>query len=206
MEQIFWAVSNTATRFQHDISELLHTMQRSTMPTFIFLNEFNLNGHILLASARDIDTIRSLCLRIYPLTYQSILSDKQIRYMLDLFYAPHSLFQQMEEGHQFFLWHSGTRPVGFASLRHVKANQFKLEKIYLLPEAQGKGTGRSFLSGLIRLVKNMGGRYLTLHVNRMNKAKVFYEKMGFRILGTEDTAIGSGYFMCDFVMEKSIEE
>jgi catechol-2,3-dioxygenase len=41
-----------------------------------------------------------------------------------------------------------------------------------------------------------------LNVNRFNKAKNFYEKIGMNICKVEDIEIGNGYFMEDFVMEK----
>ena len=47
---------------------------------------------------------------------------------------------------------------------------------------------------------------LSLNVNCHNKAIQFYEKMGFRHVGSEKIDIGQGYVMDDFVMEKSLEE
>lgn len=43
---------------------------------------------------------------------------------------------------------------------------------------------------------------LGLNVNRYNKAKGFYERLGFNVIGEENIPIGNGYFMNDYVMEK----
>jgi ribosomal protein S18 acetylase RimI-like enzyme len=43
-----------------------------------------------------------------------------------------------------------------------------------------------------------------LNVNRYNKARFFYEKLGFVIMKEEDIDIGSGYYMIDYVMEKKL--
>lgn len=48
-----------------------------------------------------------------------------------------------------------------------------------------------------------GKHTLDLNVNRYNKAKSFYEKMGFQVAYEEDIAIGP-YWMNDYVMRKQL--
>ena len=43
-----------------------------------------------------------------------------------------------------------------------------------------------------------------LNVNKYNKARFFYEKLGFTIVKDEVIEIGNGYVMDDFVMEVAI--
>jgi hypothetical protein len=50
-------------------------------------------------------------------------------------------------------------------------------------------------------VREQGGRILRLNVNRYNKARQFYERMGFAVVREEDVPIGNNYFMNDYVME-----
>ena len=45
---------------------------------------------------------------------------------------------------------------------------------------------------------------LELNVNRYNKARQFYETIGFVVVKEEDIDIGSGYFMNDYVMNLSL--
>jgi Acetyltransferases len=78
---------------------------------------------------------------------------------------------------------------------------YKLHKIYVLPYNQGKGTGKFVITEIIRAISRKGGKGLQLNVNRNNKAKDFYEKMGFVVIREEDIDIGNGYFMNDYVME-----
>ncbi len=67
------------------------------------------------------------------------------------------------------------------------------------PENQGNGYGRLLIEEVKRrlIIENI--RILDLNVNRFNKAKEFYEKMGFSVLREEDVPIGP-YWMNDFVM------
>jgi len=68
-----------------------------------------------------------------------------------------------------------------------------------------KGAGKKLIEYIILAIKKAGATALQLNVNRMNAAKIFYEKLGFTVLYEEDIAIGNGYFMNDYIMEKKIE-
>jgi ribosomal protein S18 acetylase RimI-like enzyme len=50
----------------------------------------------------------------------------------------------------------------------------------------------------------MGAESLELQVNVNNKAKGFYERLGFVEREKIDLDIGNGYFMNDYVMEKKL--
>jgi GNAT superfamily N-acetyltransferase len=155
------------------------------------------------ATASDIDLIINLAWKIWPLTYEEILSKKQISYMMSLFYSADALEKQMlAQRHFFLVMHSDEMPCGFASYSNINnSTAFKLHKIYVLPELQGKGLGRLLLNHVVSNLLDQGGQKLLLNVNRYNKARQFYERLGFTVIGEEDIDIGNGYFMNDFVME-----
>lgn len=153
------------------------------------------------ASIADIPLVRDLTFKVWPQTYQAILTPAQIDYMLDMMYSESSLEKQIREGCQFILVYADGEPVGFASYQEIAAGMFKLHKIYVLPSQQGKGTGRFFIEEILSRVKNLGGRSLQLQVNKHNSAKLFYEKIGFRVVDEADFDIGNGFFMNDYIME-----
>ena len=78
---------------------------------------------------------------------------------------------------------------------------YKLHKIYALPDQQGKGIGKFIINYISGEIKPIGATALQLNVNRYNKAKGFYEKLGFKVIGEEDIDIGNGYLMNDYIME-----
>jgi RsiW-degrading membrane proteinase PrsW (M82 family)/GNAT superfamily N-acetyltransferase len=156
------------------------------------------------ASPADVPLIRTLACQVWPLTYEKILSRAQIRYMMQLIYSEAALRKQMESGHQFILVFNAGIPVGFASFNEISPTIFKLQKIYLLQNQQGRGTGRFTIEQVISLVKEKDATALRLNVNRHNKAKLFYERMGFAVIAEEKIDIGGGYVMDDYVMEKKV--
>ena len=160
--------------------------------------------NIRKASTEDIPLIQKMTYSVLPQTYASILSQEQIEYMLEMMYSHTSLQKQMSEGAQFIIVNDNNEPVGFASFQETEPAIFKLHKIYVLSKQQGKGTGKYVINHITDVIRRQGARSLQLQVNRHNKAKEFYEKLGFTVIEEADFDIGNGYFMNDYVMEKTI--
>lgn len=157
------------------------------------------------AGIDDIPLIRELTFRVWPQTYASILSREQIDYMLDMMYSEASLNKQMSQGGcHFIIVYDDGNPVGFASYNEEEAGRWKLNKIYVLQNQQGKGTGKYVINYIIEEIKKQNGSSLFLQVNRYNNAKVFYEKLGFNEIDFINLDIGHGYFMNDYIMEKKL--
>ncbi|HEY4286349.1 MAG TPA: GNAT family N-acetyltransferase [Puia sp.] len=160
----------------------------------------------------DINTIGFLAQQIWPGTYGSILSAQQLQYMLNLFYSPASLRRQMVDERQQFLIveQDEAEAIGFASYGVASGGVadepgvYKLHKLYVLPGQQGKGLGRTLLQYIFDAIRPEGAKILRLNVNRYNKARQFYEKIGFAVVKEEDVPIGNNYFMNDYVMEIAV--
>ena len=153
----------------------------------------------------DIPLIRQLTFKVWPQTYAAILSQQKIDYMLEMMYSEASLKKQMtEESTQFILVYNDNEPVGFAAYQEIKPTIWKLHKIYILISQQGKGTGKFVIDHIINEIQQKGAKALQLQVNRHNKARGFYEKIGFTVIEEADFDIGNGYFMNDYVMERKL--
>ena len=102
------------------------------------------------AYPNDIPLIRDMAYKIWPQTYQNILSQEQIDYMLNLIYSEKILHEQMEQNIEFIIVYDGVHPVGFASFGLTEPQVYKLHKIYILPSQQGRGTGRFIIDQLVK--------------------------------------------------------
>ncbi|MEI3798568.1 N-acetylglutamate synthase, GNAT family [Chitinophaga ginsengisegetis] len=162
--------------------------------------------HVKTATVNDIPVIQDLTEKIWRPTYQPILTPEQIEYMIDMMYSTASLNKQITElQHQFLILQDDSTPIGFASYSTTGTpGIFKLQKIYLDGNYQGKGVGKFLLEQVAQQVKERGANILELDVNRFNKAKQFYEKQGFSVYKEKKTDIGSGYIMDDYVMRKPL--
>lgn len=156
------------------------------------------------ATSKDIPLIRELTFKVWPQTYAAIVSREQIEYMMEMMYSEASLLKQMNDGCRFIIAYDNNEPVGFASCQETEPSLFKLHKIYVLNTQQGKGTGKFMIEYLLNDIRQKGGSALQLQVNRHNKARNFYEKLGFVTIQEADFDIGNGYFMNDYIMEKKL--
>lgn len=161
---------------------------------------------IISATESHIPTIREIAEKTWWPAYSPILEAEQIRYMLDTLYSEDVLRRQISSNsQQYLLLLEEGNPAGFASCssQEGKAEVFRLHKLYCLPETQGKGSGRRLIAAVAEKGREAGARQLELNVNRYNKARGFYEKMGFEVAYEEDIPIGP-YWMNDFVMRKPL--
>ncbi len=159
------------------------------------------------ATTEDIPAIGMLAQNIWPVAYRGLLTEDQLQYMLRLFYNPAALYQQMmEKGHHFLMVDIDEEPVGFTSYSAIEpVGTFKLHKLYVRTDIQGKGIGRALIDAVIDDILPLGANSLILNVKRDNdKAIEFYKRLGFSILCNEDIDIGNGYFLVDYRMEKKL--
>jgi GNAT superfamily N-acetyltransferase len=158
------------------------------------------------ATIDDVKIIQQLAEQTWWPSYSALLSDEQITYMLDAIYSPTVLSDQIKHGSQtYLLLIENGQPVAFAAYSPRPENDeiYKLHKLYCLPLTQGKGYGKILINAVVERVLTAGKHILELNVNRYNKAKSFYEKMGFSVAYEEDIPIGP-YWMNDYVMRKEL--
>jgi len=158
------------------------------------------------ATIADVETIRQLAQEIWYKTYLSILTKEQLDYMLTEIYSTEKLTGQIKNNEQtFILIVEDEQIVAFAaySPRAENPEIYKLHKLYCLPATQGKGYGKLLINEVSNKVLEAGKNLLELNVNRYNKAKTFYEKMGFKVMYEDDIAIGP-YWMNDYIMRREL--
>ncbi|MDR2882465.1 MAG: GNAT family N-acetyltransferase [Alistipes sp.] len=160
------------------------------------------------ATPDDCELINSIAHRIWAPTYQHLMSPGQLAYMFEMMYSPDNLRRAMIEGGQTFMIFSlDGDDVGYVSYETLPDHDFYLQKIYLLPGLQGRGSGRRMLESLLDHLRSVdpAARRLGLNVNRRNlKAVWFYLRNGFEIMHRRDHHIGNGYHMNDYVLERDI--
>jgi GNAT superfamily N-acetyltransferase len=164
--------------------------------------------------------------RTWPSTYGHIISQAQIDFMLDWMYSDDSLEKQMNTGCEFYiasiknsnvnnLDNGDWDAVGFCSVspddekkeeennsteKVENSKAHKLNKLYVLPSAQGTGAGKALLNKCIEVAKAAGSNSLFLQVNKLNNAYTFYLKKGFIKEREFKFDIGNGFYMDDYVM------
>ncbi|NGM73238.1 GNAT family N-acetyltransferase [Sphingobacterium sp. SGL-16] len=152
------------------------------------------------ATTEDASIIHKLAHQIYYPTYLGILSQEQMDFMLEKSYTVSALQESMRTHQDFYIAYDQQAPIGFIALKSKNATILRIEKLYLLPQTQGKGFG----SQLIDFAKNKATirnkSIVELNVNRGNNAYYFYLKVGFKVVQEVDIPY-FGYILDDYVMQ-----
>ena len=151
--------------------------------------------------------IRAIAKEVWPIAYGAILKEAQLKYMMELMYSEDSLQLQVNsKKHHFILAKENDVTLGFASyeFNYSETNKTKIHKIYVLSTQQGNGVGRKLINYIENEAKNHYQDALVLNVNKYNGAQDFYKKIDFTIDHEEVIAIGNGYVMDDYVMQKLV--
>ncbi len=162
------------------------------------------------ATVTDIPLIHELGKRAFPATYKELLSPEQIDYMLNWMYSPESLLKQItEERHVYFILYEEEKPLGYLSVQPEETpGVYHLQKLYLLPEAQGKHHGSFLFRHAVNYIRDTwkDAKKMRLNVNRDNtKAIDFYKRMGMYEIFNGDFDIGNGFYMTDYILELDLE-
>jgi len=112
---------------------------------------------------------------------------------LDEWNGPLAVLEEHFESETFFVAEEeregGPLPVGFFSLMRVERDDtLDLDHFWVLPEAQGRGTGRLMFEQAVREARLRGARRMTITAEP--RAEGFYLKMGAARIGGKPTVVG----------------
>ena len=144
--------------------------------------------------------------------WPSIIGKEQTEYMIEQFQSYKAIRKYMKK-HDYEYWFLVTTEgegedatkgiVGFTGGRsEASTNRFFISKIYLHPEARGRGYARRVIEFYKDLcfARNHTAMYLT--VNKHNDLGIrAYNGTGFETIESVETDIGHGFIMDDYVME-----
>ena len=160
------------------------------------------------AGNTDLQVIHEMAEVVFRQTYRTILSPEQMDYMMEWMYSIPNLENQVASGHVYYIAWADDEPQGYVSVRKDSVDAdgtevWHLEKIYVMPSAQGIGLGNRLLETAKQHVRDNKGSVkarIELNVNRNNPAVGFYRNQGLSILRQGDFPIGNGFYMNDYIM------
>lgn len=160
-----------------------------------------------IVETQNIERIQNLADKCYMKAYEKIHTVEQNRFSFHEMYSAESLREQLVHG-QFFVITDEGQDKGYISIYPISANQWMLDKLYILPECKGLGYGRKLVEYVIGTIRNQSQApfEIVLNVNRRNDSVAFYQHMGFEISSSWDREIADGRWLMDgFKMRRKFE-
>ena len=145
-----------------------------------------------------IQEMSDLASKIVKEYYDPLLGEAQNDYMIKKFQSAQSIADQLASGKRYFFVRENGEGIGFICF-YPREDAMYLSKLYLRSDRRGKGYARQMLTLVAKEAKKLGLYAIELNVNKYNKSKFIYEKLGFTRQRAERIDIGNGYFMDDYV-------
>lgn len=152
----------------------------------------------------DIRRTAELADEIWHEHFTPIIGAEQVDYMLRNLQSFGPMKEQIASGYEYFLLQADGQAVGYSAI-HVEEGRLFLSKLYLRSSARGHGYASRVMRSYIDLCRERGLSAIWLTCNRHNANTLrVYEHLGFRKIREEKADIGNGYYMDDYIMEKTI--
>lgn len=162
-----------------------------------------------VTSAEQIERTAQLASVVWHECYARILPPVQIDYMVNNMQSTPAITRHIaEENYRYYLLYVGDapddEPSGYIAIQRSD-KKLLLSKLYILAEFRGRGHAKEALAFVEELGREDGCDGIWLTVNRYNeRAIAVYRKTGFTQVRQQETDIGGGFVMDDFIFEKPI--
>ena len=161
----------------------------------------------------DLFDLRALSRRTFRETFAADNTPAALQAHLDRAYALEKLRAELSNPYSqfWFLYEKGSL-AGYLKLNEAPAQtelhdpvSLEIERIYVARAFQGHGLGGMLMARAIETAQARGKRYIWLGVWEKNKkARSFYQKHGFRKIGSHPFSVGDAV-QTDDIMRKDLQ-
>ena len=153
----------------------------------------------------NVHHILPLAKKIWSTTYDTILSQEQIDYMIPMMYDEKKILSEVEQGECWEILKVDNISVGYLHYKLEEDGRVFLSKIYLDSSNQQQGLGKIMLAHVTEFAESKSAKAIYLTVNKHNaKAISFYERNNFTRTQEAVFEIGNGYVMDDYIYQKNL--
>lgn len=163
-------------------------------------------------SIKELKELKKISTETFLDTFGKDNSEEDISKYIESAYADEKLAGELSNKNSFFFFAiDNERVIGYLKLNINEAqsekllsNSLEVERIYILPECKGKGTGKTLIQHAIAFALSKEKDSIWLGVWEHNKnALRFYEKMGFKVIDEHIFVLGQDE-QTDLIMKKDL--
>lgn len=152
-----------------------------------------------LLTVNDLTELARISRLTYEDTFASANTPENMKAYLDHAFNEKQLAAELNtDGTQFFFAKADKTILGYLKINMGQAQTefqeeegLEIERVYVLPDHQGKKMGKSMLNFAIDKARNLGKQYVWLGVWEHNlAARAFYDRLGFREIGSHPFVMG----------------
>jgi N-acetylglutamate synthase-like GNAT family acetyltransferase len=157
-----------------------------------------------VTQAEEVAAVASLAEQIWREHFTAIIGADQVAYMLEKYQSPTAIASQLSNGTEYYMAQVDGNPVGYTAIIPDRSNsRMMISKLYVRRDRRGGGVGAGLLAHIEQECEKRQLGKLWLTVNRFNDGPIqWYLRRGFHKVDEVKKAIGGGFYMDDFIMEK----
>ncbi len=145
-------------------------------------------AEVIKANIGDIKELQRICRQSYTKVFANHWTDDGLDLYLKEQFNNNRLINELNNStYNYFFIRKNKENIGFAKINYKTAEELsdldncELEKIYIFPNYNGLGIGKSVMENLIMKAKNLGKKLMYLCVIDTNLSAIaFYKKIGFQ--------------------------
>jgi len=150
--------------------------------------------------ANDVEALRDLSIATFVSTYAEYNTKEDMENYITTEFSIQKLLSGIESANaSFYFAVADKTPLGYIKVNYAGAQtdvndgeSLELERIYVLPEYQGKKIGQFLLNAALNVALRDKKNYLWLGVwDKNTNAQQFYAKNGFTPFGTHSFMLGN---------------
>ena len=161
----------------------------------------------------DLEILQAFSRRLFFETFADMNTPENMAVYLDKAFAAEKIRAELsDENSVFYFLYRGGKLAGYLKLNEAPAQtelhdpvSLEIERIYVARAFQGHGLGGMLMARAIETAQARGKRYIWLGVWEKNKkARSFYQKHGFRKIGSHPFSVGDEV-QTDDIMRKDLQ-
>jgi len=168
------------------------------------MNSISTLQYKLVSTPNQLKLVHVMAEQIWHEYYTNIIGREQVVYLLQKYQTVKALEDQVSQGYRYELVLHDSTPIGYISTLQ-NLDHLYISKLYLIKEARKKGFARQMMTYIENQAKQLSLSQIQLNVNKHNHHTIeVYKHFGFSIIKEVKIDIGSGFYLDDYVMAKSI--
>lgn len=134
-------------------------------------------NEIRLARPEDLDGVLDVGRETWHATYVPLVGEAYVRKVFALWWTADATLAAISDGRVWVAEVDG-KIVGM-SMYGIEDRTADIWKLYVRPDFQGQGIGRSLLNGILEATRQSTDRVVLAYMDGNDQTRAFYDRMGF---------------------------
>lgn len=157
---------------------------------------------VVIKNQAEVEALFPVIEEIWREVFTPMIGKAQVDYMMEHYQSVPVILAEIREGAHYFALRAANETIGYTAYELKDDEILFISKLYIRQDYRGKGYMRDIFDWYEKLANSLGCKQ-QLKVNQDNQRAIdIYQHRGFSVMREQIVAIGSGFVMKDYILEK----